>query len=343
MIELSHRLHQNTFMQERIKIALVIKSEMWWAERNKLPWLSTQIISWFFSIFDWIKVLSNFIFEFNFKCIFPIRQWRWWFHRRYRQYAGCFTFRFKCGAKTFRAIGSKRPLIHFTLWCDWKFAKGNWTSSWTQEHPRWTIQFNKSFVFLCSKDSRGTSADSSENPVIRALPLLCKWFPDLVIACDVCLCPYTDHGHCGIFAGERLDNSVSIQRLAEISLNYAKAGAHIIAPSDMMDNRIGAIKTILRDNHLENKVSVLSYSVKFASNFYGPFRDAARSAPAFGDRKCYQLPSGSRGLAARAAVSSTFLYSIVFLRDNLKNICSNHFRNYVFVSRFNRFIFGDNE
>lgn len=136
--------------------------------------------------------------------------------------------------------------------------------------------------------------------------MLRKWFPDLVIACDVCLCPYTNHGHCGIFAGEHLDNSASIQRLAEISLNYAKAGAHIIAPSDMMDNRIGAIKGILRENQLANQVSVLSYSVKFASNFYGPFRDAARSAPAFGDRKCYQLPTGSKGLAARAAVYLIF-------------------------------------
>lgn len=105
-----------------------------------------------------------------------------------------------------------------------------------------------------------------------------------------------------MFVGERLDNDESIQRLAEISLAYATAGAHIIAPSDMMDNRIAAIKGILLKNHLEKQVAVLSYAVKFASNFYGPFRDAARSAPAFGDRKCYQLPSGARGLAYRAAV-----------------------------------------
>lgn len=163
-----------------------------------------------------------------------------------------------------------------------------------------------------SQNERGTSADSSKNPVIRALPQLRKWFPDLVIACDVCLCPYTDHGHCGIFDGDRLDNAASIKRLADISLNYALAGAHIIAPSDMMDNRIRAIKEILRKNHLENKVAVLSYSVKFASNFYGPFRDAARSAPAFGDRKCYQLPSGSKGLAARAAVSVTLILTFRF-------------------------------
>lgn len=146
------------------------------------------------------------------------------------------------------------------------------------------------------------SADSADNPVIRALPQLRKWFPDLLLACDVCLCPYTDHGHCGVFVDKRLDNDLSIQRLAEISLAYAKAGAHIVAPSDMMDNRIAAIKNILLANHLEKHVAILSYAVKFASSFYGPFRDAARSAPAFGDRKCYQLPYGSKGLAYRAAV-----------------------------------------
>lgn len=98
-------------------------------------------------------------------------------------------------------------------------------------------------------------------------------------------------------------NDASIARLAEISLAYAKAGSHIIAPSDMMDNRIGAIKKILRDNRMDNRVAVLSYAVKYASNFYGPFRDAARSAPAYGDRKCYQLPVGSKTIAARVAVS----------------------------------------
>lgn len=135
-----------------------------------------------------------------------------------------------------------------------------------------------------------------------------KNYPDLVIATDVCLCPYTNHGHCCIFDEEnQMDNDASIQRLAEISLNYAKAGAHIIAPSDMMDNRIGAIKEILRKNRLGDRVAVLSYTVKYASSFYGPFRDAARSAPAYGDRKCYQLPVGSKIIAARVAVSSSFV------------------------------------
>uniref|UniRef100_A0A336LML7 Delta-aminolevulinic acid dehydratase n=1 Tax=Culicoides sonorensis TaxID=179676 RepID=A0A336LML7_CULSO len=152
------------------------------------------------------------------------------------------------------------------------------------------------------KDDTATCADAAYNPVIRALPLLRGWFPNLLIACDVCLCPYSSHGHCGVLNEDgTIDNDKSIKRIAEISLSYAKAGAHIIAPSDMMDNRIYAIKEILRKNQLEGKISVLSYSVKFASSFYGPFRDAAKSAPAFGDRKCYQLPYSSKGVARRAA------------------------------------------
>ncbi|XP_058129946.1 delta-aminolevulinic acid dehydratase isoform X1 [Anopheles ziemanni] len=152
------------------------------------------------------------------------------------------------------------------------------------------------------KDATGTTADCSTNPVIRALPQLKAAFPQLLIACDVCLCPYTDHGHCGVLTSDGIiDNEPSIKRIAEIALAYARAGANIVAPSDMMDNRIAAIKQMLRDNNLENRCSVLSYSVKFASGFYGPFRDAAKSAPAFGDRKCYQLPPGSKGIAKRAA------------------------------------------
>lgn len=154
------------------------------------------------------------------------------------------------------------------------------------------------------KDDTATGADAPFNPVIRALPLLRQWFPNLLIACDVCLCPYSSHGHCGILNVDgTIDNDKSIKRIAEVAVNYAKAGAHIVAPSDMMDNRIFAIKQLLRENRMEGKVSVLSYSVKFASSFYGPFRDAAKSAPAFGDRKCYQLPYGSKGVAKRAAVS----------------------------------------
>ncbi|KAK8750227.1 hypothetical protein OTU49_015324 [Cherax quadricarinatus] len=152
------------------------------------------------------------------------------------------------------------------------------------------------------KDERGSSADAANTPVIVAVKLLRQAFPDLLVACDVCLCAYTTHGHCGILKEDgTIDNTLSIKRLAEQATAYAKAGAQIIAPSDMMDGRVGAIKASLHDAGLANRVSVLSYAVKFASSFYGPFRDAAKSAPAFGDRKCYQLPPGSSGLAARAA------------------------------------------
>lgn len=151
------------------------------------------------------------------------------------------------------------------------------------------------------KDERGSSADIPETPVIQAVQLLRKHFEDLVVACDVCLCAYTSHGHCGIFGKDgTIDNQASINRLAEQALSYARAGAQVVAPSDMMDGRIGAIKAALREAGLLSKVSVLSYAAKFSSSFYGPFRDAAKSAPAFGDRKCYQLPPPSKGLANRA-------------------------------------------
>ncbi|XP_015521851.1 delta-aminolevulinic acid dehydratase [Neodiprion lecontei] len=152
------------------------------------------------------------------------------------------------------------------------------------------------------KDKTGSNADSSENPVIQAIPVLRKWFPNLLITCDVCLCAYTEHGHCGILHSDgRINNEASIQRISKIAVKYGQAGAHVVAPSDMMDGRIGAIKKALAAADLPNKVAVLSYAVKFASGFYGPFRDASKSAPQFGDRKCYQLPPGSNGLAARAA------------------------------------------
>ncbi|XP_053138254.1 delta-aminolevulinic acid dehydratase [Hemicordylus capensis] len=152
-----------------------------------------------------------------------------------------------------------------------------------------------------TKDEQGSAADAKDTPAIQAIQKIRSLFPELLIACDVCLCPYTSHGHCGLLREDgTLQNEASCQRLAEVALAYARAGCHIVAPSDMMDGRIRAIKEALISNDLGNKVSVLSYSAKFASCFYGPFRDAALSKPAFGDRRCYQLPPGARGLAARA-------------------------------------------
>lgn len=153
----------------------------------------------------------------------------------------------------------------------------------------------------CAKDAHGGPADDENGPVIQAIKKLRSAFPDLYIACDVCLCEYTDHGHCGyLHTDGTIDTAPSVARIAEVAVNYARAGAHCVAPSDMMDGRIKAIKRGLIDAGFGNKVTLMSYSAKFASSLYGPFRDAAGSAPSFGDRKCYQLPPAAKGLARRA-------------------------------------------
>lgn len=153
------------------------------------------------------------------------------------------------------------------------------------------------------KDPVGTLADDPEGPVIAAIRKLRELFPSLYIAADVCLCEYTSHGHCGILLEDgRIDNPKSIARLADVAVAYAAAGAHCVAPSDMMDGRIRAIRDGLTRAGLEDKTTLMAYSAKFASSMYGPFREAAGSAPSFGDRRCYQLPSNARGLARRAIV-----------------------------------------
>ncbi|GAA5932261.1 porphobilinogen synthase HEM2 [Sporobolomyces koalae] len=158
------------------------------------------------------------------------------------------------------------------------------------------------------KDHRGSPADHPDTPVILATQLIRRKFPDLVVACDVCLCEYTDHGHCGellpeavVGAGNRvIDTGRSVKRMQDVALAYARAGAHIVAPSDMMDGRVRAIKQALIDQGFANRCSLMAYSAKFASAMYGPFREAAGSVPNFGNRKCYQLPPAARGLARRA-------------------------------------------
>lgn len=155
--------------------------------------------------------------------------------------------------------------------------------------------------FNCQKDGRGTPADDPTGPVILAIQKIKQLFPSIYIACDVCLCEYTDHGHCGLLHDDGTINTTpSVERIAEVAVSYAKAGAHCVAPSDMMDGRIKAIKRGLIDAGFGNKCTLMSYSAKFASALYGPFRDAAGSAPSFGDRKCYQLPPTAKGLARRA-------------------------------------------
>lgn len=153
------------------------------------------------------------------------------------------------------------------------------------------------------KDDVGTPADDPNGPVIRAIRLLRAAFPDLYIICDVCLCEYTSHGHCGILHDDgTLQREPSVLRIAAVAVNYAKAGANCVAPSDMMDGRIKDIKRGLIGAQLENKVLVMSYLAKFAGLLYGPFRDIAGSCPSHGDRKLYQLPAGGAGLARRALV-----------------------------------------
>jgi len=152
-----------------------------------------------------------------------------------------------------------------------------------------------------SKDETGSLATNKNSPIPKAIKLLREKFPQLIVMTDVCLCAYTSHGHCGILKKDgTIDNPRSIERIAELALCYAESGSQVVAPSDMMDGRIEAIKRKLSEKGFGSSVAVMSYAAKFASCFYGPFRDAAQSAPSFGDRKCYQLPPGARGLALRA-------------------------------------------
>lgn len=144
------------------------------------------------------------------------------------------------------------------------------------------------------KDEIGSSAWDMTSPVQRAMKAIKAAVPDLVIVGDVCLCQYTSHGHCGKLCGHEIDNDATLPLLAKVALSQAECGADIVAPSDMMDGRIGVIRETLDANGLQN-VSVMSYAVKYASAFYGPFRDAADSAPHFGDRRGYQMdPANSR-------------------------------------------------
>eukprot|EP00906_Rhabdomonas_costata_P033081 RCo046559 len=151
-----------------------------------------------------------------------------------------------------------------------------------------------------AKDEHGTPANDANGPVIRAVKELRRTFPDLYVACDVCLCAYTSHGHCGIPEppSMKLNNRASVARLTEVALSYAEAGCHMVAPSDMMDGRIGSIKEALLAAGRDD-VALMSYAAKFASVFYGPFRSAC-STSLKGNRKDYQLPPASEGLAKQA-------------------------------------------
>ena len=138
------------------------------------------------------------------------------------------------------------------------------------------------------KDCMGTEAYNENGIIQKAIKYIKKDFPNFLIITDVCLCEYTSHGHCGVLRGNELVNDETLVLLQKIALSHVKAGADIVAPSDMMDGRVKAIREILDENDYIN-TPIMSYSVKYASAYYGPFREAADSAPVFGDRKSYQM------------------------------------------------------
>ncbi len=149
-----------------------------------------------------------------------------------------------------------------------------------------------------TKDAIGSGADASDGVVQRAVSEVKRSVPELCIMTDVCLCEYTDHGHCGLIEDETVLNDPSLERLASTALSHARAGADIVAPSDMMDGRVAAIRQRLDENEFEDTI-ILAYAAKFSSAYYGPFRDAAESTPQFGDRRSYQMDPPNRREALR--------------------------------------------
>ncbi|MFB6344853.1 MAG: porphobilinogen synthase [bacterium] len=150
------------------------------------------------------------------------------------------------------------------------------------------------------KDARGSSASRAGGIIQRALREARKHVDDTLLIADVCLCEYTDHGHCGIVNDGEIVNDETLERLQDVAVSAAGAGADVIAPSDMMDGRVGAIREAL-DSQGHQRVPIMSYAVKYHSAFYGPFRDAAESAPGFGDRRTYQMDPANRQEALKEA------------------------------------------
>jgi porphobilinogen synthase len=148
------------------------------------------------------------------------------------------------------------------------------------------------------KDAEGSSAWDDEGPVQQAVRALKRELPQLVVITDVCMCEYTDHGHCGVLVDGEVDNDRTLALLAREAVSHARAGADIVAPSDMMDGRVAALRSALDEARLES-TSILSYAAKFASSYYGPFREAAESTPRSGDRRGYQMDAANAEEALR--------------------------------------------
>ncbi|MDE0313397.1 MAG: porphobilinogen synthase [Candidatus Poribacteria bacterium] len=152
-----------------------------------------------------------------------------------------------------------------------------------------------------TKDSLGSEAYAEDGIIQQAVRAIKDAVPDLLVMTDVCLCEYTDHGHCGVIEGSEVQNDPTLDLLVKESLSHVQAGADVIAPSDMMDGRVGAIRDALDDEGYEN-IPIMAYSAKYASAFYGPFREAAESAPQFGDRRSYQMDPANSEEALREVV-----------------------------------------
>ncbi len=167
------------------------------------------------------------------------------------------------------------------------------------------------------KDEIGSSAWDMTSPVQQAIRAIKEKFPELVIIGDVCLCQYTSHGHCGQLCGQYVDNDETLKLLAKVAVSQAKAGADMVAPSDMMDGRVAAIRQALDESGYQN-VSIMSYAVKYASAYYGPFRDAAHSTPQFGDRRSYQMdPANSREALKEVALDTAEGADIIMVKPAL--------------------------
>ena len=154
------------------------------------------------------------------------------------------------------------------------------------------------FGLPAEKDACGSSAWAERGVIQEAVRAIKNKFPDFTVITDVCMCEYTDHGHCGILHGCEVDNDETLEHLAKIAVSHARAGADMVAPSDMMDGHVTALRTALDENDFQH-VAIMAYSAKYASAFYGPFRSAAGSAPSFGDRKGYQMDPHNRKEALR--------------------------------------------
>ncbi len=191
----------------------------------------------------------------------------------------------RAGAKLKKPIGSMTDCYHFSP---------DTIADEAEEVADLGIPAVLLFGLPETKDDDGSEAWSETGCVQEAIRRIKQRVPDLLVVTDVCLCEYTTSGHCGVIRNEKVDNDTTCELLAKMALSHAQAGADIVAPSDMMDGRVRAIRDALECNGF-HRVAILSYAAKFASAFYGPFRDAAESAPAFGDRKGYQMdPANGR-------------------------------------------------